>query len=214
VPFLSHDSDLSTTTPCRGPFESLSAAEIELCPLKALSHGPERFEAALQWSRGRVVIDAEFKSESVVRPAIDLVRKYSAYEWVYFQVRSSMDLYEQARRYDPRVALEAAPMGARAQEMLDRLLEIGDPRLVSIQLHPDLASRANISAIRRSGKVTSADGFRFGEERRWAVWPFRTAFCARLFQLGINIAVSNAPESCVDQRNAASFSLFSVTVSK
>src|SRR5258706_7177583 len=204
VPFLFHATDVTPATDCRGPISKHSASSIEHCHLRNLDQGPDRFETALQWSRGRVVIDAELKSPMVVQPAIDLVRRYSAYEWVYFQVGAGVRLYEQARAYDGYVALEAAPQGQDAQLALDHLLAIRDPRLVSLQLHPDLATRPNLEAIRRSGKVASADAFRFGIERRVRIWPFeRVAFCTDLYQLGINIAVTNVPESCVEQRTAA-----------
>jgi glycerophosphoryl diester phosphodiesterase len=204
VPFLFHDTDLSRATNCRGSISAHSASSIEQCRLRGLAQGPDRFEAALQWSQGRIVIDAEFKSPMVVRPAIDLVRRYSAYEWVYFQVGESQRLYDEARAYDAYVALEAAPQGRGDQLTLDRLLALRDPRLVSVQLHPDLATPANLEAIRRSGKLASADAFRFGTERRFAIWPFhRVAFCAELYRLGINIAVTNVPESCAEQKTAA-----------
>jgi glycerophosphoryl diester phosphodiesterase len=204
VPFLFHDTDLSPATNCRGPISRHSASDIDQCRLRSLTRGPDRFEAALKWSRGRVVIDAEFKSPMVVRPAIDLVRRYSAYEWVYFQVGEGTRLYDEARAYDRYVALEVAPRGRGGQLTLDRLLSIRDPRLVSVQLHPDLATGANLEAIRRSGKRASADAFRFGTERRLAIWPLgRVAFCTELYRLGINIAVTNVPEACAQQRSAA-----------
>jgi len=204
VPFLFHDTDLSPATNCRGPISRHSASSIEHCRLRSLKHSPERFEEALQWSRGRVVIDAEFKSPMVIKPAIDLVKEYSAYEWVYFQVGPGLRLYEEARAYDGYVALEAAPRGRNGQLTLDRLLAIRDPRLVSVQVHPDLATNPNLEAIRRSGKVAAADAFRFGTEPRYSIWPFqRIAFCARLYRLGINIAVTNVPDSCAEQRMAA-----------
>ena len=204
VPFLFHDTKLDPATICRGPVSAFPADAIDHCRLHGLSHGPERFESALQWSRGRIVIDAEFKSPEVIRPAIDLVRRYSAYEWVYFQVGYRMDMYREARAYDPRVALEAAPRGPSAQLTLDRLLQLRDPRLVSVQLHPDLATSSNIEAIRRSGKLVAADGFRFGTEYRWVIWPFRrVAFCSDLYRRGIGVVVTNVPASCAEQRDAA-----------
>jgi glycerophosphoryl diester phosphodiesterase family protein len=204
VPFLFHDSTLDRATTCRGPFSSYSARALAGCRLHHLAHGPERFEAALQWSQGRVMIDAEFKSRAVVRPAIDLVRRYAAYEWVYFQVGARPELYDEARGYDGYVALEAAPRGRTGQSTLDHLLALPDPRLISVQLHPGLATTANIDAIHRSSRLAAADGFRFGTERRWAVWPFqRLAFCTDLYRLGVDIAVTNVPDSCVEQRDAA-----------
>jgi glycerophosphoryl diester phosphodiesterase len=207
VPFLFHDTDLSPATVCRGRLSWYSANSIDHCRLHGLRHGPERFEAALQWSRGRVVIDAEFKSGDVIHPAIDLVRRYRAYEWVYFQVGYNVGFYERARAYDPYIGLEAAPQGPDAQLTLDQLLAIRDPRLISLQLHPALATSANIEAIRRSGKLSAADGFRFGTEYRWGIWPLRrVAFCTKLYQLGINIAVTNVPDSCVRQRDKSRLS--------
>src|SRR5262249_40065606 len=85
VPFLFHDSYLDPDTECSGPFSAALAVRIEQCTLKGMHHGPQPFEDALIWSQGKVVIDAEFKTPEVIKPAIDLVRKYSAYEWVYFQ---------------------------------------------------------------------------------------------------------------------------------
>jgi glycerophosphoryl diester phosphodiesterase len=204
VPFLFHDDDLSPATLCRGPVSSYPASSIDRCRLHGLGHGPERFESALRWSSGRVVIDAEFKSPEVIRPAIDLVKRYSAYEWVYFQVGYQTKFYQEARAYDARVALEAAPRGPDAQLALDHLLGMDDPRLISLQLHPDLATDSNIGAIRRSGKVVAADGFRFGTEHQWVIWPFqRVAFCSELFHRGIGVVITNVPLSCAQQRDAA-----------
>lgn len=203
VPFLFHDAYLNPDTACSGPFSSTSAAVIEHCNLVGLHHGAERFEQALAWSRGRVVIDAEFKTSAAIRPAIDLVRKYSAYEWVYFQTGDGTQLYDEARAYDPYVALEVVPSGKDAQLTLDRLLAHDDPRLISVQLHPDLATSVNLVTIARAGKLISADSFRFGTEHRWGIWPFRAAFCTGVYQLGINIAVTNVPDACVVQRDAA-----------
>ena len=106
VPFLFHDATLERVTNCRGMFWSLPASAIERCRLKGLTHGPERFESALRWARGRIVIDAEFKTAAVIRPAIALVQQYGAYEWVYFQVRNGWTLYREARAFDPYVALD------------------------------------------------------------------------------------------------------------
>ena len=91
VVFLFHNEFLDDVTSCKGPFASRTAAELDHCHLRGLDHGPDRFEAALQWSRGRVVIDAELKSAEVTEAAIDLVRRYAAYDWVYFQVGNGLD---------------------------------------------------------------------------------------------------------------------------
>lgn len=212
VPFMFHDSYLDPDTDCTGLVSAASAAKIERCTLNGLHHGAQPFEAALIWSGGKVVIDAEFKTPDVIKPAIDLVRKYGAYEWVYFQTGEGTQLYEMARAYDPYVALEAVPSGKTAQSTLDSLLARGDPRLISVQIHPDIATTANLAAIARSGKLISADAFRFGTEFRWGLWPFRTAFCSGVYQLGVNIAISNVPDSCAAQRaNAGKLLSISLT---
>jgi glycerophosphoryl diester phosphodiesterase len=214
VPFLFHDAYLDPDTECKGRFSDATAATIEHCNLVGLAHGAERFEAALAWSHGRMVIDAEFKTPAVIKPAIDLVRKYSAYEWVYFQTGAGTKLYEQARAYDPYVALEAVPMGTNAQVTLDSLLARDDDRLISVQVHPGIATSQNLAAIARSGKLISADAFRFGTEHRWGLWPFRTAFCSGVYRLGVNIAVSNVPGSCAGQRDAARSTVLSLSLTR
>jgi glycerophosphoryl diester phosphodiesterase len=214
VPFLFHDAYLDPDTECSGRFASAPAAMIEACNLVGLKHGAQRFEDALAWSRGRIVIDAEFNTPDVIRPAIDLVRRYAAYEWVYFQIGEGEEFYDQARAYDPYVALEAVPAGKEAQSTLDHLLARNDPRLISVQIHPDLATSANLQAIARAGKLISADAFRFGTEHRWAFWPFRTAFCSGVYRLGVNIAVSNVPDSCAAQRNGLGGQFLSISVTR
>jgi glycerophosphoryl diester phosphodiesterase len=201
VVFLFHDRDLSPSTSCTGPLAEHSAAEIDACRLKGLSVGPDRFESALAWARGRVVIDAELKSAAVVRPAIDLVRRYHAYEWVYFQVRNGLDLYREVRAYDARVALEAAPEGPRGELYLDELLAQRDSRLLVIQLHPESLTDENLLKLRAGGKLVSIDAWRVGEERTWALWPFlRRAACRNAWSHGVDIAVTNVPEDCARQR--------------
>ena len=79
--------------------------------------------------------------------------------------------------------------------------------------HPDIATSQNLAAIARSGKLISADAFRFGTERRWGIWPFRTAFCSGVYQLGVNIAISNVPGHCAAQRDDAA-KLLSITLTR
>ena len=203
VPFLLHDSVLERVSDCKGPISDLPARAIERCRLNGLSHGPERFEDALKWARGRVVIDAEFKSLAVVRPAIELVRRYDAYEWVYFQVKDGWSYYREARARDPYVALEAAPAGADGERKLTELLALDDPRLMIIQLHPNLLTTENLRRIRESGRLASIDAWRVGSERRWSFGPLRrTAACDAVFARGFDIAISNAPRPCAQQRDA------------
>jgi glycerophosphoryl diester phosphodiesterase len=196
VVFLFHNSLLDRVTSCAGPIASYTAAELERCHLTGLDHGPDRFEDALRWSQGRVVIDAELKTDEVTEPAIDLVRRYSAYGWVYFQVGNGLRVYEHARRYDARVALEAGPRGPRGERLLAELLGRHDPNLLIIQLHPDFLSPEILRAIGEAGKLASINAWLLAPESD-------AATCDVVFAHGIDIAVTNAPESCAQQRDQA-----------
>jgi glycerophosphoryl diester phosphodiesterase len=196
VVFLAHNTKLDNVSHCTGEFASHTAAELERCHLHDTKLGPSRFEDALRWSRGQVVIDAELKTLDAVRPAIDLVRKYDAFEWVYFQVGNGMRTYQAVRSYDQRVALEASPRGARGMHWLGKLLEQRDPRLVLIQLHPDFVSPEILRQVHVSGKLASMDAWQLQTEESGAT-------CAKLFELGIDVAVTNAPELCTKQRDEA-----------
>jgi hypothetical protein len=196
VVFLFHNSLLDHVTRCTGPIASHTAAQIERCHLRGLDRGPDRFESALRWSGGRVVIDAEFKTAAVVQPAIDLVRRHHAYEWVYFQVGNSPETYQAARSYDARVALEAAPRGPHGEQWLAELLAKRDPHLVLIQLHPDFLSSEILRSIHASDKLASLNAWLLASEKSGAS-------CAKVFDLGIDVAVTNAADLCAAQRDEA-----------
>jgi glycerophosphoryl diester phosphodiesterase len=202
VPFLFHDGNLDPQTVCKGAVSAHTAAEIERCNLLGLPHGPERFEAALAWSRGRVIVDAELKSAEVVRPAVELVQRYRAYEWVYFQVRNGWELYTEVRVLDDRIAVEAGPQGRHGQRQLDRLIAMDDPHVAIIQLHPDMLTDANLEKIHRSGKLASIDAWYVARERKPWLWPFGPSACAQVFRRGVDIAVTNVPGECARQRDA------------
>jgi len=196
VVFLFHDSLLDRATSCTGPIASHTAAEIARCHLKGLDRGPDRFESALRWSRGRVVIDAEIKTGAVIHAAIDLVRRHRAYDWVYFQVGNGLRTYREVRDYDTRVAVEAAPRGPRGGQWLKELLATRDRRLILIQLHPDFLSREILESIHASGRLASLNAWLLASE-------VNGPSCAQVFELGIDVAVTNAAGACAKQRDAA-----------
>lgn len=204
VPFLFHDRTLGHTTDCQGPIDALPAAAIERCHLKGLDQPPDTFEAALRWSAGRMVLNAEFKTPASIAPAIELVRRYDAYEWVIFQVANAPLYYRIARSLDPRVALCAAPRGPDADAQITALLALHDERLVVIELHPELLTRENLERIQSAGKLTSINAWYLGRERTFAlgIWPFeRIAACTQVFASGVTIAVTKVPDDCLRQRD-------------
>ena len=202
VVFLFHDRTLGHETRCHGEFRDASADEIRRCHFKGTNQRPQTFEEALQWSAGRVVINAEFKTREVIDPAIALVRAYGADEWVYFQVGGGLEYYDAARAIDRGVALLAGPRGPAARAMLDQLLAANDDRLLVIELHPHLLDRDTLDRIHRAGKLTSINAWYLGEERLRGLWPLgRKAACTAVFERGISIAVTKVPEDCVRQRD-------------
>ncbi len=198
---LIHDARLDDWTDCRGWVRDKSLQEIRACRLRGSDLPLDTFEDALRWSAGRVVLDAEFKDRRAVEPAVHLVQRYDAYGWVYFQVRNGTDLYDLARSLDPEVALVAAPRGPGAQQLLDRLLALGDENLLVIELHPEIRTAANIEAIHEAGKLASENAWHFGAER---TWYRKQAMCSRVFARGIDIAITDLPASCVRQRDRGS----------
>jgi glycerophosphoryl diester phosphodiesterase len=196
IVFLFHNELLDRVTSCTGRLADRTADELGSCHLTGLERGPDRFEDALRWSAGRVVLDAELKTGEAAHAAIDLVRRYGAWDWVYFQVGNGLRTYRAVRDYDTRVALEAAPHGPRGEEWLAELLAANDSRLLSIQLHPDFLSDDLVRRVHAAGKVASLNAFQLAPETEGAT-------CTHVFELGVDIAVTNAPEACAKQRDAA-----------
>jgi len=195
--FLFHDKLMEDITDCTGPIGSKMAAEIRGCRLKDTKLGLSTFRELLAWSAGRVVINAEFKSSSSIEPALHLLREFSAYGWVYFQVDKN---YTKARALDSRVALLVTPKGPDAQKALESYLTLGDDNLLIIELHEDIRTPENILAIHHSGKLASEDSWHFGQE---IVEGFRRARCDDVFNAGIDIAITEMPAECVEERDAA-----------
>jgi len=193
VVFMFHNSLLDGVTSCTGELSSKTAAELARCHLTGLDRGPDRFEDALAWSQGRMVIDAELKTLEVTRPAIDLVRRFKAYDWVYFQVGHGLHTYRAVRDYDARIAVEAAPRGER---WLRALLATPDSLLILIQLHPELMTPEVWPVVRASGKMTSLNAWLLDSEQV-------TATCSAVYALGIDVAVTNSPALCAKQRDVA-----------
>jgi glycerophosphoryl diester phosphodiesterase len=203
VVFLFHDGDLAPNTVCSGPLASHTAAELERCTLRGLDHGPDRFEDMLRWDAGRVMVDADLKAREVVGPALELVRRFAAYEWVVFEAGDGLPLYREIRAADPRIAVQVGPALERGEAGMRELLELRDPRLAVIGLRPDTLTGENVSLIHAAGKRSSINAWLLAEERIEPVGNLpRTASCAEAFRRGADIAVTNDPEECVRQRDA------------
>lgn len=194
IPVVYHDDKLDLWTECQGRVGSKTLKELQQCRfINSESAYIPSFEEVLVWAQGRVVIDAEFKDSVSIEPAIRLVQKYNSYAWTYFQAQGSREKYYTAHRLDPQIALlytisddQEDLKWALAQEDSLMILEI---RKVTRKKHV-------IDAIHKAGKLVTENSWHMG-------FPFEIfgASCDKLFQLGIDIAISNRPKGCVQQRN-------------
>lgn len=166
-------------------------------PVEVVGASTVDLRSVLRRFRGRVALNAEFKTEAVIAPAIELVRRYDAYDTVYFQA-TSRARYEAARAYDRRIGLQLSPNG---QEELDWALTLADPNLLVIELHPNIRTDANIDRIHRRGMLVSENAWHF---RDWLLNPREMlwAECFNAFAHRIEIAISENPVSCLAQRAA------------
>lgn len=198
VAVVYHDDDLSRWTECRGHVREKTVAELKQCRFRnSESAMIPTFEEVLDWSQGRVVVDAEFKDFESIAPALDLVRRREAYPWVYFQVQGNRQKYVRVRALDAGVALLFA---APTREALDWVLSLKDDFLLIVEIDDPTRSRENIAAIHAAGKLVTEDAWHLSSR----ITPFElfASACGAAFEMDIDIAVSNRPSSCVGQRNA------------
>lgn len=192
VVYVIHSNSMDKDTDCKGMIADKTSAEVDLCRFNG-GQKIGRFDEALALVHGRILLNVEFKSANVITPAIDLIRKHEAYGWVYFQTTVDKVKYAKARGYDAHVALLYAPQN---QEQLEWALALNDENLVVIELQEEVRSKANINRIHAAGKLTSENSWhessndeRFGAKCKW------------IFEMGINIAITNQPQGCVRQRD-------------
>ncbi|MES2856230.1 MAG: glycerophosphodiester phosphodiesterase family protein [Bdellovibrionota bacterium] len=189
-----HDEQLSKATNCRGRVKDYVLTKLRECRFKTNSEIIPTFEETLQWSVGRVVVNAEFKDASTIEPAIKLMRAYDALEWVYFQTQEHKSNYERARKADKQAYLIYY-----AIKMADLrwALSIQDPALFMIDLDPRLHDPKILALIKAAGKLTSANSFQVSldEENSGA------ASCDVLLRFGFDILITDQTQDCVRQRN-------------
>lgn len=191
VPLVFHDEEIHSGR-CQGKVSDYTYEEIKQCPKGFGSYKIPSFEEVLLWSNGEIVINAEFKENDVIVPTIKLVQKYNAYEWTYFQTKSHPEKYKIARAEDAKVALLYKPKNVND---IDWILNLNDDRLVVIELFDETATKEMIEKVHAAGKATSYNSWRFDP-----ISEAVTASCDKVFKMGIDIAKTNNPSSCVDQR--------------
>lgn len=193
IPVVYHDPDLDSWTDCTGLVNSYTLSELKRCHFKA--HPDQTissFEEILKWSKGKIIIDAEFKDLETINPALKLVKKYSAAGWTYFQVQSSPDKYYEAKKGSSEVALLFA---VHNQEDIDFVKQVNDPALLIIEVTPETRDWNLMQEFKKQGKLITEDIWHFRKD-----WEIFGSACYRGLKAGINIAVSNRVKSCVKQK--------------
>jgi glycerophosphoryl diester phosphodiesterase len=192
---ISHSDTLSKHTFCLGLIRDRTFADVMQCRLLPTGAHIPSFEDVLQWQRGKnVIINAEFKDDVVVEPALRLVEQYDAWERVYFQANVHYDRYARARQLAPRANM-LVNVGEMAR--LRWALDLDDPHLVVIGLRGPMLNREAADLVHQYGKAASANS--------WHAAQFQelfTAACDSLFAMGIDVVVTNNVRSCVMQRDA------------
>jgi glycerophosphoryl diester phosphodiesterase len=192
IVIVSHDDALSGKGTCVGPVETFTYAALAECERTIHKEPATRFEDVLAAVDGRAVVNAEFKTQEVIAPAIALVHARHATPWVYFQATGDLTKYHMARQLDPEVALL---LKVTSDEEIQQAIDLHDPNLIILELDRDFVTPERVAQIHAANMLVSENSFRyqFTEERF-------TASCNRVFGLGIDIAVTNNASRCSAQR--------------
>lgn len=192
IVIVSHDDNLKSTGGCAGTVETLSYAAIALCQRFIGKEPAIRFDEILNAVDGRAVVNAEFKTQEVIAPAIALVKAKGATPWVYFQATGDLTKYRMARQVDPDIALL---LKVTSDAEIAQAIALHDPHVVVLEMDRDFVTPKRVGQIHAAHMLVSENSFRyqFTEERF-------TANCDRVFGLGIDIAVTNNASSCFAQR--------------
>lgn len=192
IPYVFHDDTMDFLTNCHGNFSDHSSQDLRQCEFYTNPYSIPSFESILSWSRGRIIVNAEFKDFDSIQTSIELVEKHQAYNWVYFQTQEIKEKYIQARRISKKVVLLFAPSN---KEDLEWALQLKDPALLIIEIQPNLRTPEIMNQIHQSGKLITED--------IWHLSWNRELFGSKCFDglmLGIDIVISNRIHSCIQQK--------------
>lgn len=189
-----HDEKLDEGKNCDRAIKDYTWAEIQKCPLARSGHKIPSFEQVLARVQGRAIVDAEFKDPAVIAPAILLVQKYFAHDWTYFQTGNSRQEYAAARAADARVALQ---FKATTDEDMVWAASVNDQNLIIIEMDKDFVSASRIARVHDLGKFVKVNSWRYD-----LVQELFSAKCRHVWNMGVDIAMTNNTASCVSQKKA------------
>lgn len=195
---VSHDPLLESRTTCAGAIADATYPEIASCRLRSSRRPLPLFSQLLEIARGHAIVDAEFKTDASIIPAIDIVMAAGAMDGVYFQIGDNQSRYQQVRACSKDANLQ---FKATSDDALQWALSLHDPHLRIIEMDRDFITPARIAQAHAQGKLVSENTWRYQyTEERFA------SSCTRAFTGGVDIAVTNNPGSCFDQRHSRPYS--------
>ena len=108
---LLHDETVNRTTNSRGRLRDLSWAEVERIRLKdwqdtVTPYRIPRLDTALEWARGRTLLQVEVKEQDILPAVLEAVRRADAYSYVSLVFYRNEDAVA-AARLDPRITIHA-----------------------------------------------------------------------------------------------------------
>lgn len=193
VAVVFHDEELSPLSSCRGRINDKTWEDVSQCHFAGREATISRFEDILDWAAGKdVTVNAEFKDEGAIAPAIAAAVGSGALGQVYFQTQNNRTKYEMARAMNANVRLLYR---VENDEDMAWIKSLNDNALAIIEIHKKMARRETVDAIHAMGKLASMDSFDFSLTKEL----FR-ASCNEVFELGIDIAITNSTRSCLRQR--------------
>lgn len=191
VAVVFHDESLGVWTNCRGNVADKTFEELSKCHFRFNSEKIPTFEEVLQWAGGKILVNAEFKDNRSIAPALALVKKYQAHNWVYFQAQYQREKYELARSLDSDVVLLYV---LNNEDDLNWFLIQPDPALLIAEVNQNSRNPTWISRIHGAGKLVSEDSFNYSKLKE-----FFGAACDKVFKSRIDIAVTNRTLHCKRQ---------------
>ena len=193
-----HDPLLQSHTDCTGAIGDLTYAQVAPCRLKDSGEPVPLFSDVIQAAGEHAIVDAEFKTEATIAPGIDMARQSNALDRIYFQLGGNRDRYAAVRALSMDSNLQ---FKALSDEDLDWALSLDDPHLRIIEMDRDFISKDRIKAAHDHAKLVSYNTWRrqYTEERF-------AASCRWAYTSGVDIAVTNNPDSCARQRHTKPYS--------
>lgn len=194
VVVVSHDASAFKSGDCHGDVSTFTYAALEACSEAANVASIPRFDSLLELVHGKAIVNAEFKTDTVVDPAIRIVEAAHAKQWVYFQATGELTKYLEARDFDRDVALL---LKVTSDAQIERAIALHDPHLLVLELDRDFVTPERVARIHAAGMLASENSFRY----QFTAERF-SASCDRVFSMGVDISVSNNPTACAEQRKA------------